>query len=306
VNVNIFDLLAAQRAARGEDQAQVVGDAENWDWDTDLVDPQGATEEEDLALELSEEAIETAKAAPAALSCSCYMPGEHFDDHPVCFNPAEKQETFEKAEAALNLLNLSYDNSDLVQDFDPDLYRSTGGLKGSTSFASGGAKVNGWGDLGPTFEYVPGWGVDKPSSSNGWGWGADAFSTIHHEANQDDVTSMGQTSLDCAEDLNYSARENLSEYFEFPHGTGWGDMLVSSPDLQGDYHVSSLSSDFEPEGSTYSDSKATVRETTVALDVKKFDTRHQLMRYTRKEKKFYPKDAAKEMGPIRCLLQGMK
>jgi hypothetical protein len=77
VNVNIFDLLAAQRAARGEDQAQLVGDAENWDWDTDLVDPQGATEEEDLALELSEEAIETAKAAPAALSCSCYMPGEH-------------------------------------------------------------------------------------------------------------------------------------------------------------------------------------------------------------------------------------
>jgi hypothetical protein len=42
------------------------------------------------------------------------------------------------------------------------------------------------------------------------------------------------------------------------------------------------------------------------LDVKMFDTRRQLINYTRREKKFYPKTAAKEAGPIRCLLKSMR
>jgi hypothetical protein len=70
--------------------------------------------------------------------------------------------------------------------------------------------------------------------------------------------------------------------------------------------IDSTSSGVELEGSTFSDS--TIRETVIpeALDVKIFKNRDQLMRYTRKEKKFYPKVAAKEMGPIRCLLKSLR
>jgi hypothetical protein len=42
------------------------------------------------------------------------------------------------------------------------------------------------------------------------------------------------------------------------------------------------------------------------LKVRKFVTRAQLIRYTRKEKKYFPKKEAKEKGPVRCLLKTMK
>ena len=47
-------------------------------------------------------------------------------------------------------------------------------------------------------------------------------------------------------------------------------------------------------------------EEVYGLNVKKFRTRFQLLRYTRRHKKFYPKQAAKELGPIRCLLKSVK
>ncbi|EHK97163.1 hypothetical protein M7I_7084 [Glarea lozoyensis 74030] len=42
------------------------------------------------------------------------------------------------------------------------------------------------------------------------------------------------------------------------------------------------------------------------LKVRKFATRAQLIRYTRKEKKYFPRCEAKEKGPVRCLSKRMK